>query len=195
MDEAQYRVVERQRRNAVRVVHHIDPGDVPPTGGDGLRIVHLKFRSNDPLTHVDPLDPLPVRSGGMPRTIDLEGTIAALLIDLEEGCTRIAGVQLHAPVLDLLGPVGGLVFGVEAPRHAHPKFSDPGPTGGMVVGLGDDHVATIASSTIKVTTACGTCLDRGNHFKELVADGQQGVLQTEHADTRIDVTRFDSENR
>ena len=65
---------------------------------------------------------------------------------------------------------------------------------GVVVALGDDHVAAVAPTLGQVTAPGRAFLHRRNHLQELAADGEHPVLQPEHGDARVDERDLDPEH-
>ena len=64
----------------------------------------------------------------------------------------------------------------------------------MVVALANDHVTAVALAALEVAAAGGALLDGGDHFEELAADGDDGVLEPEALDAGVDEADLDAED-
>jgi hypothetical protein len=58
----------------------------------------------------------------------------------------------------------------------------------VVVALGDDHVAAVPAASLKISSASRVFFGWCNDLKQLVANGEEGVFESEPADARIAVT-------
>jgi hypothetical protein len=66
--------------------------------------------------------------------------------------------------------------------------------GRVVVALGDDHVAAVPAAAVEVAAGGGACFHRRDHLEQLVADGQQRVLQAEAGDAGVAIADRDTEH-
>ena len=107
----------------------------------GVLALHLGGRDRRHEVGADGV--LPVRPGRAPRAHRV--LAALLLVDLEERTAGVGRVQLH---------VGEAVV-VELADDADAELLDPGPARRVVVGLGDDHVATGAVAPLEVALGGG----------------------------------------
>ena len=63
----------------------------------------------------------------------------------------------------------------------------------MVVTLADDHVAAVAAAAIEITSAHGVLANRGDDFDELIADGEDRVLEPECLYARVAISDLEAE--
>ena len=125
---------------------------------------------------------LPVRTGRAPRAVRI--LAAGLLVDLQERPAGVARVQLHVREAVV----------VELADDADAELVDPGPASGVVVGLGDDHVATVAAAPLEVALGGDALDDRGDDLQQLGADRHQRVVQPDAADVRVLVADGEAED-
>ena len=74
---------------------------------------------------------------------------------------------------------------VELPDDANAELIDACPPRGVVVGLGDDHVAAGALAPQQVTLGRGALGDRGDDLQQLGPNGHQRVVQPDVLDPRV----------
>ena len=109
--------------------------------------------------------------------------LTADLVDFEERAAGVLWVQLHVAKL----------VGFELVHDADAERRDPRPARCVVITLSDDHVATLAAATLKVTAARRARPCRRNDLEHLVADREERVLKTEVADARIAIANPNAE--
>jgi hypothetical protein len=60
--------------------------------------------------------------------------------------------------------------------------------------LGNDHVTTVAATSIQIATTRGVFLNGCDYFEKIAADGHEIIFKAKFADTRIYVTAVDAQN-
>jgi nicotinamidase-related amidase len=79
---------------------------------------------------------------------------------------------------------GGNIRQVDLPCRADAEFLRPGPGGGEIVDLDDQHVAALTAA-IEVAARGGVGLDRSDDLQEIGADAHDRVFETEDPDTGV----------
>ena len=77
----------------------------------------------------------------------------------------------------------------------HAQLRYPALARRVIVALQNYHVTAVALAAFQVTAACGSFLNRRDHFQELTSDWQQGVLEPESFHARVAMSDFESEHR
>ena len=89
--------------------------------------------------------------------------IVRIGFNFKEGRLQVAGMKLDQMPVIALGFMG----------NSNPLLEGALPgslLGGFAVGLRYDHVAAIATASIKISTRGGAFLDRRHHFQKVSAD-------------------------
>ena len=76
----------------------------------------------------------------------------------------------------------------------HVQRGDPPIPRVAVATLSDHHIPTITIAPLQITPGRGPRLGRHHDLEKLVTDGQQRILQPEHANPRIDITNLERKN-